>query len=428
MKSAAALVLGVLTSAAQALEPTQLFERVSPSVWVVRTFDAEERPVGQGSAVVIGDGRLITNCHVLAKSKMVMVRRANVMYEAKLEHADAPRDLCLLTVANFSAPAVMVRSVKDLRVGERVYAIGNPKGLEVTLSEGLISGLRPVSDTADAGSDTLVQTSAALSPGSSGGGLFDVEGRLIGITTFGWRDAQNLNVALPADWIATVPERSQAALAKRESRSASSAGTRAENAAPGLPAPGTSWAYSFVERIFSRPPVEVTVRVLHVSDTIVEEAVTANAPGARDMRRVVNAREPRFLEFPLSTENAMVELAPYLVAVNGGEAPADAPRAEGYPLGSPSLPRWSVNVRIHGWEQITVPAGTFRALRVESEGRRSVGGRGGAQAGRFKTTAWYAPDVKRLVKLERKVWSADAFSPELVHDNVLELTTYRPPS
>ena len=127
---------------AHALEPTEVFDKVSPSVWIVRTFDGAERPLGQGSAVTIAPGKVVTNCHVLAKSKVVVLRKRNVMYEAKLEHADTPRDLCILQVEGFTAPAAQVRPVSDLKVGEKVFAIGNPRGYEVTLSEGLISGLR----------------------------------------------------------------------------------------------------------------------------------------------------------------------------------------------------------------------------------------------------------------------------------------------
>jgi tetratricopeptide (TPR) repeat protein len=70
--------------------------------------------------------------------------------------------------------------------------------LELAISEGLISGLRAFAQT------RLVQTSAAISPGSSGGGLFDAEGRLVGITTFFVKDGQNLNFALPGDWVRAV--------------------------------------------------------------------------------------------------------------------------------------------------------------------------------------------------------------------------------
>jgi tetratricopeptide (TPR) repeat protein len=79
-----------------------------------------------------------------------------------------------------------------------VYAIGAPEGLELTFSEGIISSLR------DFDGSQYIQTSAAISQGSSGGGLFDTEGRLVGITAFFIAEGQNLNFALPAGWIAEL--------------------------------------------------------------------------------------------------------------------------------------------------------------------------------------------------------------------------------
>ena len=91
-------------------------------------------------------------------------------------------------------PANLGRSLK-LKVGERVYAVGSPKGLELSLSEGIVSQLR-------GGPPPIIQTTAAVSPGSSGGGLFNAEGELVGITTFQMEEGQNLNFALPVEWIA----------------------------------------------------------------------------------------------------------------------------------------------------------------------------------------------------------------------------------
>lgn len=417
-----------VVSPAHALDPTQLFDKVSPSVWVVRTYDDAERPIGLGSAVVIDSGRLVTNCHVLAKAKAVFVRRVNVMYEAKLEHADAPRDLCILQVANFSAPAVQVRSVKDLKVGERVYAIGNPKGLEVTLSEGLISGLRSelLNESIDKEGNSLVQTTAALSPGSSGGGLFDAEGRLVGVTTFGWRDAQNLNVALPTDWIAQVPERAQAALARRNAPKAVAAAGAAA-VPPGYPAPGTVWVYAFTEQLYARRKLDVTVRVLNVLDSVIEEAVTTNAPGAKLARRVVDVRDPRILEHALSANSTLIEIVPYLLAGHEGKTPIEISGVSGYPNESAGsgLSNWEPTAQVHDWEQVTVPAGSFRAVRVEVRGKRDRALYGPVVANRFSLSVWLAPDVKRIVKLEHKVWGNNGAP---MANDVLELLSYRPPS
>lgn len=203
---------GALLAAGQAaaLEPDALFAKLTGSVWAVRTFDAQERPLRAGSAVVIAPGRLVTNCHVLAKASNFVVKRDNVTYGATLEYPDPGRDLCQIKVANFTATPVTLAPAGGARVGQRVYAIGNPRGLENTLSEGLLSGLR-----GGDGEARLLQTTAAIAPGSSGGGLFDSDGRLLGITTFSARDGGNLNFAMPAEFLAELPARAQAQLAAR---------------------------------------------------------------------------------------------------------------------------------------------------------------------------------------------------------------------
>ena len=206
--------------------PEQLFERLSPSIWVIKTFDDTGRQIASGSAVVIGVGTLITNCHVLAKARKVSVTRDNVAYGATLEHADTARDLCQIKVANFNAPKAIIAPAETPKIGSRIYAIGNPRGLEMTISDGLLSGIRRTAND----EFVALQVTVPISPGSSGGGLFDAQGRLIGITTFGLRDSQNLNFALPVAWIAEVPARAAAALAARNERNKPAVTTQAGNA------------------------------------------------------------------------------------------------------------------------------------------------------------------------------------------------------
>lgn len=199
---------------AQPLTPREIFTKVSDAVWGVSTFDDDGRRLGTGSAVAFEDKRVVTNCHVLAKAKSVAVDKQNVSYTAQLLHADPERDLCILTIENFKSPLVEIASLDTVQPGGKAYAIGNPRRLELTISEGLVSSIR----RGDDGAVRAIQTSAAISPGSSGGGLFDDTGRLIGITTFLVRDSQNLNFAMPAEWIKDVPTRGAALLAKRDSR------------------------------------------------------------------------------------------------------------------------------------------------------------------------------------------------------------------
>lgn len=202
---AAGLTLALLPPFADAISPEQIFEQASPSIVVVDIFDAKGKSIGLGSGTVIGAGQVITSCHVAQKGNNLQVRQAGKSFRATLRYSDPDRDLCQLSVPDLQAPSVVLGAAKKLRVGQRVYAIGAPQGLELTLSEGLISSLRPYEGS------QYIQTSAAISPGSSGGGLFDDQGRLIGITSFQVFEGQNLNFALPVDWIVELPKRAQGA-------------------------------------------------------------------------------------------------------------------------------------------------------------------------------------------------------------------------
>jgi serine protease Do len=212
---------------AEALTPAEVYAKVSPSVWKVLTYDVDGLPLSQGSAVVVGEQSLVTNCHVLRKAKRVVVRRETTTVTATLEMWDPQRDLCQLRAPGFAAPVVELGAASRLTVGQEVYAVGNPKGLDLTMSAGLISSFR----RDDKQRLLLIQTSAAISGGSSGGGLFDADGALVGLTTIGsvGADTQNLNFAIPVDWIRELPE--------RHARLTSPTGTA--NAAPAAPATQT---------------------------------------------------------------------------------------------------------------------------------------------------------------------------------------------
>lgn len=211
LRAATAAAIGLGIANAHAMAPDKFYQKTAPSVWRIFTFDAAGKVFALGSAVVIGQETLLTNCHVLAKAKSFVIRQDNVSYEARLQHIDIERDLCQITARNLTAPAVTIGDSDKLNVGQHVYTLGNPQGLELTLSDGLISALRK-----DGGMVLrYIQTSAPFSQGSSGGGLFDEEGRLIGITTLVARDGQNLNFAIPINYLRDLPARSAEVLSKR---------------------------------------------------------------------------------------------------------------------------------------------------------------------------------------------------------------------
>ncbi len=179
----------------------ELFRRLSPSVFVVEVLDASGSVIATASGVALGSDEVVTNKHVIEGGKIWRIRHGREAWPASIAHLDPVHDLCELNAPGLNAPPVLVRASSSLAVGERVYAIGAPEGLELTLSEGVISGLR------DYSGGRVIQTSAAISPGSSGGGLFDTEGRLVGITTFSLKEGQNLNFALPTEWVQTLARR-----------------------------------------------------------------------------------------------------------------------------------------------------------------------------------------------------------------------------
>ncbi len=187
-------------SLAQCETPQELFATVSHSVVVVNVSDDEGKPAVLGSGVVVAPGRVVTSYHVVNSGGAISVHYNSRSFPATLLYADPERDLCELSASGLAAPPVTLGPVRGIHIGDRVFAIGAPRGLELTLSEGLISSLRTMAGM------RYIQTTAPISPGSSGGGLFDEQGRLIGITTFYISEGQNLNFAAPADWIADLPK------------------------------------------------------------------------------------------------------------------------------------------------------------------------------------------------------------------------------
>lgn len=179
----------------------RVFDSVRASVVTISTLDEHNEIEGEGSGVVVNPGQVVTNCHVVQEAAAIRVRNGGKELTADWTLADTQRDLCLLDVKGLTAPVVKIRSHADIRVGEPAYAVGNPLGFGLAASAGIVSSVSEIRG------QTQILTSAPISPGSSGGGLFDADGRLIGITTRFFNGAQNLNVALPADWVGDLFQR-----------------------------------------------------------------------------------------------------------------------------------------------------------------------------------------------------------------------------
>jgi TPR repeat protein len=174
--------------------PVELYSRLSRSVLRLYALNrsSKDAEISQGSAVALTTRVAATNCHVIEKKEAYGAKIADTVILFQLLAGDARRDVCVIQTDKELSPIETVRRYDDLKVGERVYAIGSPRGLENTLSEGLISGLRVSKGI------KYIQITAPITHGSSGGGLFDERGRLIGITTLG-ANSGNLNFAVAID-------------------------------------------------------------------------------------------------------------------------------------------------------------------------------------------------------------------------------------
>ena len=185
----------VLAQAApKSLSTADIAVRGIPSTMTIVTSDPAGNPVKQGSAFVVRPGVIATNWHVIdgASAAQVQLKPDGARVNAVFLAADAPRDVALLAIpTSFAAP---LRTAAPPRVGERVVAIGSPLGLSATVTEGIVSAVR-----AEEGRE-LIQISAALSHGSSGGPVFDGSGRVFGIATAVLEEGQSLNFATPVSY------------------------------------------------------------------------------------------------------------------------------------------------------------------------------------------------------------------------------------
>jgi S1-C subfamily serine protease len=174
-----------------------LFKRVSPSVVHITTLETQrdmfsmnvmQVPRGTGTGFVWDDkGHIVTNFHVIQGGSAARVTMADQSsFAAKLVGAFPDRDLAVLKIEapQGKLPPIAVGTSRDLQVGQRVYAIGNPFGLDQTLTMGIVSALnREIESFNGRTIRGVVQTDAAINPGNSGGPLLDSAGRLVGVNT-----------------------------------------------------------------------------------------------------------------------------------------------------------------------------------------------------------------------------------------------------
>ena len=170
-----------------------IVENAIKSVVTIRT------DISQGTGFILtNDGYIITNAHVLVGAKYIQV----ITYEQKIINAnmvgyDGNLDLVLLKIdGNYDS--ISLGDSNDVQVGEKVIAIGNPLGLQFSVSEGIVSAVQREGPN---GLEAYIQTDAALNPGNSGGPLINKQGKVIGINNFKIGGGENLGFALESNYI-----------------------------------------------------------------------------------------------------------------------------------------------------------------------------------------------------------------------------------
>lgn len=169
-----------------------LYKKAKFSVVLIEVLDTDGNSAS-GSGFYIDDGKkIVTNSHVIEKANKIKVIDSNGV-EKIVRHVSffsKARDLAVISLFEAGKPLDIANKIPE--VGESVVTIGNPRGLESTLSTGIVSGIRRIEGV------TLIQTTTPISPGSSGGPLMSLDGKVIGITTFYLKESQNVNFAIAA--------------------------------------------------------------------------------------------------------------------------------------------------------------------------------------------------------------------------------------
>lgn len=176
-----------------AMEAKDIFKLASSSVVLIESYSEQGKQTGIGTGFVAGNGdKIVTNAHVVANSKYVKCKISSeeIITITKLTYINFDHDIAILKCSRSLEPLRITDS--SVEVGENVFVIGNPLGLEKTLTTGIVSGKRLYK-----GYDFL-QISAPISPGNSGGPVLDSNGKVIGISTFMLTEGQNLNFAIDA--------------------------------------------------------------------------------------------------------------------------------------------------------------------------------------------------------------------------------------
>ena len=181
----------------------EIAKRALASTVALNTQDANGESVGYGSGFFVRPGYIATNYHVIKQASRIYfksVGEETTYWIEDIVATDPTHDLALLRVSSLNTPALSLANSDSVQIGENVYAVGNPRGWEGTVSDGIVSSIRGDGD------NKWIQITAPISPGNSGGAVLNSKGEVIGIATSGYQAdyAQNLHFAVPSNYLKTL--------------------------------------------------------------------------------------------------------------------------------------------------------------------------------------------------------------------------------
>ncbi len=196
---ALSLFMGAFTMRAQTAQ--DIAKKAFGSTVLLVMEDANGQPLSLGSGFFVREGSVASNLHVVEGATRGYAKLVGQKAKYDIEGitaVDPERDLVVLKISATASPSLSLGSSEAVQVGDNVYAVGNPQGLEGTFSQGIVSSIREV------GRDKLLQITAPISPGSSGGPVLNSKGEVIGLSVATFRGGQNLNFAIPSNYLKTL--------------------------------------------------------------------------------------------------------------------------------------------------------------------------------------------------------------------------------
>ena len=190
-------------NSANAQSPQQIAKKALASTVLLVMEDANGQPLSLGSGFFVKNGQVATNLHVVKGASRGYAKLVNQKTKYDIEGitaVDVERDLVILKISVPEAQVISLGDSDTVQVGTPIYAVGNPRGLEGTFSQGIISSIRKV------GTDKILQLTAPISPGSSGGPVLNDKGHVIGVSVATFRGGQNLNFAIPSNYLKKLME------------------------------------------------------------------------------------------------------------------------------------------------------------------------------------------------------------------------------